>query len=236
MQFGVMVVTSSLVGATAGPARIGLGHDLVFESPRWTIRLPYMALTGSRFRDGLVTLVAGEGGAIDFTTDDPRAFLAALVEHACLVPELTLAMRSLGGRHAGPATEHDRFYRPLLDARAAAERALDPSTRRSAFNARSLARGIRETISAIAAERNPKNAPHRRAMEAQLEEFAVELLRAIERLERHQAAVDDPVGAWCAWASDVRALFLEADRFWQRVRSLLDTQRIPAPSSRKAAR
>lgn len=229
-RFDVVIVVSSLAGAAPGPAKLTLGDALSIETHLATFQLPYEALTSCRTDGALLLLVAGDRGDIELTSREAAGLAAALANRSCTLPELTLAMRALGTRHGGPAGEHDQFFKPLIQARAAAERARDAPSRMKAFDARALEESLQAMISGIATQRNPKSQPHRRAMEAQLLEFAEPLLAVLRRLEPLELGDEDVVAAWCSWSSSVRAVFTEADRFWQRVRSYLDAA--PAVAAR----
>lgn len=228
--FDVVVVSSSLVGATPGPARLTLEEDIILETRHAKVQLPVGALTGCRLSAENLVLVAGTRGSVELTSGASRALAAALAERVCVLPELTLAMRSLGSRHGGPAVDHDRFFGPLLRARAAAEKAGDVGARMRSFDAKALEVSLRATIEALAAERHVKSPPHRRAMEAQITEFAEPLVEALRALQAREPHDRDAIASWCGWSAGVRAVFAESDRFWQRTRRFLDASPTPAGS------
>lgn len=221
-SFDVHIESSSLVGVSPGAAVVTLDEDLVIESRYAQARLPIDALTGCRLAGHSLILALGDRGSLELTCRAADELARAITERACVLPELTLAMRSLGSRHGGPAGEHDRFFGPLLRARVAAEKARDVSARMRSFDAVALEQALTTTITALAAERNDRSLPHRRAMEAQILEFAEPLLSVLRALRADAGPGDDAIAAWCSWAAGVRAVFAESDRFWQRTRRFLD--------------
>lgn len=227
--FDVVVVASSLVGAATGPARLSLGDLISIETRHAMIQLPVDAITSCARSDATLVIVAGARGSVELTSPDSRGIAEALAERACVLPELTLAMRSLGSRHGGPAPEHDRFFGPLIRSRALSEQARDADARMRAFDASVLEASLIETVSALAHLRHAKSPPHRRAMEAQLLEFADPLLAALRALRSNEEQGDDVIAVWCAWSASVRAVFVEADRFWQRTRRFLDAVPLAPP-------
>ena len=228
--FDVVVVASSFVGAAAGPARLSIDDAITLEMRHAIVQLPVNAITSCGRSDTTLRLIAGTRGSVELTSPHARAIASALAERACVLPELTLAMRSLGSRHGGPAPEHDRFFGPLLRSRALSERARDAAERMRAFDATALEASLIETVLALAQLRHAKSPPHRRAMEAQLLEFADPLLTALRALGSNDERADDTIAVWCEWSARVRAVFVEADRFWQRTRRFLDA--VPPPSPR----
>lgn len=221
-SFDLSILSSSLVGALPGAARLTIDEEITIESRHARVEIPIGALTGCPVEGDTIELVLGDRGNVTLICGDAGGIAIALSARACVLPELTLAMRSLGSRHGGPAGDHDRFFGPLLRARAAAEGARDVAARMHSFDPVALERSLTATISALASERNPRSLPHRRAMEAQILEFAEPLIEALRALRSKAGLGKDPISAWCSWSATVRTVFTESDRFWQRTRRFLD--------------
>jgi hypothetical protein len=154
------------------------------------------------------------------------------------LPELTLALRTLGSRRRrrGEGNEHERFFAPLLEARRAAARAGDLEAAVMAFDAARLNAAFDKTLRALAAERAPSaRAPARRALEARLQERIEPLRRAgAERGEAADAllSADDQnrPEAWRRWTERVRHVFGCADRCWPSIDAALDALGAPRRS------
>jgi hypothetical protein len=145
------------------------------------------------------------------------------------LPELTLALRTLGSRRGrrGHGNEHERFFGPLLEARRAAARAADLEAIVMAFDAGRLNASFDKTLRALAADRVVSSrAAARRALEARLQERIESLRRAVTELgELADAllAADDAARdrAWRRWADQLRTVFACADRCWPGVDATL---------------
>jgi hypothetical protein len=151
------------------------------------------------------------------------------------LPELTLALRTLGSRRGrrGEGLEQERFFGPLLEARRAAARASDVETAVSSFDALRLSSSLDKTIRAIAADRAPSGRPPaRRALEARLQERVEPLRRELAELGERAAdllASDEEARAeaWRRWAEQLRVVFECADRCWPSLDAALATTRAP---------
>ncbi len=110
---------------------------LVTRAARHT--LPIASLDGARVHESgavelsveggdTVMLFAGINGAASL-----RALADELLRRACTLPEFTRALRGLGSHLTRPGADHDRFFRPLLEARRGAERAGNFAGARAAF-------------------------------------------------------------------------------------------------------
>jgi hypothetical protein len=151
------------------------------------------------------------------------------------LPELTLALRTLGSRRRrrGEGAEQERFFGPLLEARRAAARAADVETAVSSFDAERLTASLDKTIRAIAADRAPSGRPPaRRALEARLQERIQPLRDALHELgERASDLLSSDEGsrgdAWRRWADQLRVVFACADRCWPSLDAALATTSAP---------
>jgi hypothetical protein len=159
---------------------------------------------------------------------------AQIMSVALALPELTRTMRGLGSRRGRPGTEHDRFFAGLLAARRLAEGFTEPESRLAAFDARRLTQAITTILSELAAERYPQSAPDRRALEAELHEFAERLQLAVEALG---SAADEVragnnavrLARWREWTRAAQRVFEEADRCWIAVLPALAATPVAAP-------
>ena len=89
------------------------------------------------------------------------------------IPELTLALRTLGSRRGrrGEGNEHERFFAPLLEARRAAARAADVEAALTAFDAERLTATFEKTLRALAVYRAGSGRPAvRRVLEARYQD------------------------------------------------------------------
>jgi hypothetical protein len=149
-----------------------------------------------------------------------------VVEQACALPEVTRGMRTLGTSRGGTAALQARFFGPLLAARRRLQEPDALERRVMQFDAESLTQRLHASITEIAAERHPENAPRRRSLEAHLEEalepLTVQLAALREATDAlHQVAAGSRFVEWRLWTRRLRRVFLEADRAWaQMVRQL----------------
>lgn len=228
-EFHDVLITHSTLGSPAtGPATVAFKSQ---QLELGSAGVHYDRIVACRLKGTAVRIERrAPDGVIELETADATAFARRLAERVCVLPEVTLAMRSLGSRRGGPPGDHDRFFGPLLKARAEAERAKTPRARVRAFDVASLTAAAESTIVALATERESKSAPHRRALEAQLREYWEPLHTRLQALAAAAAPLsheppDDTVAAWCRWSAELRAMFEEADRFWERLRRHLDARK-----------
>jgi hypothetical protein len=191
--------------------------------------LPLAAIDGARVLESgaieialehgdAVTLFAGINGAKAL-----RALADAIQVRACGMPEFTRALRGLGLHRAGPGAEHDRFFRPLLEARRGAARAARADGARLAFDATSIRAAFARRLREMAHERHPHDPPERRALEAEATDAAAPLYAAIAALEGAQRALDtagdlDRFARWRDWTAALQRVFDRADEAWLALR------------------
>ena len=216
----------------SGPATVALRGDaleLVTRAARHA--LPLGAVDGAKVLESgavefaldggdAVTLFAGINGAAAL-----RALADAAARRACTMPEFTRALRGLGSHRAGPGAEHDRFFRPLLEARRGAARAAHAEGARTAFDAASIRAAFQRRLREMAHERFPHDPPERRALEAEGTDAAAPLFAAIAALEGAQRALDgagdlDRFARWRAWTSALQRVFDRADESWLELRTV----------------
>lgn len=193
----------------------------------------WAALDGVSVAGPAVTLFLIGDEVLELENVDDAAALARLVaERACRLGELTMALRGLGSARARPGSDHQRFYGPLLAARRALEGARGPEAQLDAVNAESLAASLRASIGSFAADRYPDDAADRRALEAELLDYADGLLRALARLAAARDAArrsptDERFARWRDWVTELRAVFAEHDRTWIAALPALCDPRVP---------
>jgi hypothetical protein len=137
-------------------------------------------------------------------------------------------MHGLGSRRGHPGPDHDRFFASLLGARRAAEGFAEPESRLAAFDPRRLTQGMTTLLGQLANERYPDSAPDRRALEAELLEYAERLYSALDALgeaaEQVRASANpERLARWRDWTWAAVRVFEEADRCWIAVRPALDS-------------
>jgi hypothetical protein len=197
--------------------------ELITRAARHT--LPVASLDGARVHESgavelsveggdTVMLFAGINGAASL-----RALADELLRRACTLPEFTRALRGLGSHLTRPGADHDRFFRPLLEARRGAERAGDFAGARAAFDAASLRAAFSRRLREMAHERWPDEPPERRALEAEAVDTAAPLFSAIAALEEEQRTFDtsadfDRFARWRAWTAALQHVFERADESW----------------------
>ncbi len=202
----------------------------------WTRAAPWrLALTGI---DGLadqsasahappsrpeaqLTLYLASGDVLDLSGDDTlRRLGARLLEHACVMPELTRGLRAFGSLRGSPGASHDAWFAPLLTARRAVEGISDPLRQVALFDAAELSTSMTRVISELAAIQAPTEPPAQRAVEAVLEEAAAPMFTAIARLALaadtlRSSAPDTRLADWRRWTSAMHEVFVATDESWR---------------------
>ncbi len=210
----------------AGSATVALRGELLELVTRAARHaLPVAALDGASVLESGALELSLDGGDVMvlFAGINGAAALAALGEallrRACAMPEFTRALRGLGSHCARPGSEHDRFFRPLLEARRGAERSPRHEGARLAFDAASLRAAFTRRLREMAYARHPIEPPERRALEAEATDVAAPLYAAMAELDVAQRAVDgaadiDRFARWRAWTAALQAVFNRADDAW----------------------
>lgn len=161
-----------------------------------------------------------------------------IIAAALALPEFTRTMRSLGTRRGDIGMEHDRFFSGLLAARRAAEGFVEPESRLAAFDPRRLSQSLTTLLGELAAERFPESAPDRRALEAELTEYAERVYVALDALgeaaeQVRVSASPGRLAQWRNWTRAAQRVFDEADRCWMAVLPALQEARVPPPRRRR---
>ena len=223
----------------SGSATVALRGDVlevVTRSARYALAL--VNLDGVRILESgalelaldgadVVVLYAGINGSAAL-----RSLGDELSRRACTIPEFTRALRGLGSRRAGPGVDHDRFFRPLLEARRGAERAARAEGMRLAFDAASLRAAFNRRLREMAHERHPHDPPERRALEAEATDVAAPLYAAIIALDVAQRALDgvaeiDRFARWRDWTASLQRVFAQADDVWLALRLVFEAPTAP---------
>jgi hypothetical protein len=145
-----------------------------------------------------------------------------VIERACALPEVALGLRMLGSGRGGSAALQGRFFGPLLQVRRSLQEPDAIDRRVARLDAAALEQRFAAAVMQLAAERFPADAPHRRSLEAHLEEAIEPLVAQIGVLgsasEALRAAGEgNRFVAWRAWTVQLRRVFLEADRSWSLI-------------------
>ena len=145
------------------------------------------------------------------------------------LPEFTRSLRALAVPSA-PGSDHDRVFKPLIQARTAAHKVHAVDAQVAAFDATRLEREWREAIAAFAAVRHGRSAPDRRALEAELDTLGAPLWSALHALQQSAAAtrtvaVAERKAAWERWVLAVQHVFDTADDWWRAVLPVLGDSR-----------
>jgi hypothetical protein len=185
--------------------------------------VPWAALDGVAHTGSTLTLFLAGDDVLELDDVDDagggRVLARIVAQRACRLGELTLALRGLGSARARPGSDHQRFYGPLLEARRALESSHGPEEQLDAVRAEKLASSLRASLASFASDRYPDDAADRRALEAELLDYAVGLLDALERLASardaaRQSPADERFARWRDWVTELRAVFAEHDRTW----------------------
>lgn len=145
------------------------------------------------------------------------------------LPEFTRSLRALAVPSAS-GSDHDRVFKPLIQARTAAHKVHAVDAQVAAFDATRLEREWREAIAAFAAVRHGRSAPDRRALEAELDTLGAPLWSALQALQQSAAAtrtvaVAERKAAWERWVLAVQHVFDTADDWWRAVLPVLGDSR-----------
>lgn len=145
------------------------------------------------------------------------------------LPEFTRSLRALAVP-SEPGSDHDRVFKPLIQARTAAHKVHAVEAQVAAFDAARLEREWREAIAALAQARHAGSPPDRRALEAELDGLAAPLWQALKAMQTQGAAAraasgDARRGAWERWVASVQEVFNAADDWWRAALPVLADSR-----------
>ena len=224
------VVTGAVRGrAVRGEATMKLGErGLAIVVEQGELRLPYGRIDGWVLdAQGLSIRITGGDAIVMASAHGPRALAESLASHACVLPELTRGLRSLGSSRWRADVAQSTIFAPLLAARRRAARMRGPAERVQALDAEVLRREVDGALRAVAASRVRQEGPERRALLAALEDAAVPMRGALEKLGRAadahgRAAEERRLAAWRQWTEAARDAFAAADACWPALRSALE--------------
>lgn len=237
---GAVSVTATRIGRTdLGQGSAMVDDDALTVVVRGAtherpIRIPLSYVDGAALSQGVdeLTLSLRDGTRITLVSPSSTELRNELFAHCRALPELTRALRTFGSRRGNrtsrdsAASDQQRFFAPLLQARRAAGAALTPGETIGAFDAAALSRACEGVLQAFVTERYAAKGPARRALEAELGDLAEPLLGALQALGESavgaSAAVDD-LRLWRAWAGQLRSTFEVADRVWMTLDVALDS-------------
>lgn len=202
------------------------------------LRLPYGRVDGWSAEGDLVSIFVTGGDVVDVRLAAAPALIAALAAHACVLPELTRGLKSLGSARARADAAQSEIFAPLLAARRRAARMGDPESRVQALDAGRLARELDVALRAVSAKRVRQATPERRALDAALDDAVAPLTATLISLGRAAEAYGrsaDPnrLVAWRAWTDATRAAFSAADACWPAVHAALEQAHQPAARWRR---
>ena len=195
------------------------------------IRIAYSMVNAIDAADKTVSLTLRDGTRVLMACGVARRLREDLLFCARSIPEVTRTLRAFGSsrgllKRAESASDQQKFFAPLLEARRQADGASEAPGVLAAFNAASLAQASAQAIREFAAERFAEPGPERRALEAVLTDLAEPLIISLHALsdaaERANASIDD-LHLWRQWSAQLRATFEVADRVWSTLDSALET-------------
>jgi hypothetical protein len=221
--------------AVSGAATVRLGErGLAIVVERGELRLPYGRLDGWVVEGDAVSVRITGGDAVAIVPSGGALALAeALGAHACVLPELTRGLRTLGSSRARADSAQGALFAPLISARRRAARMRDPARRIRALDAEELRTELAAALSGMVSGRVRQPGPERRALVAALEDAVLPLRAAIATLgtaaEAH-ARTPEPrrLAAWREWTEAARRAFAAADACWPAVRAALEGAEQPA--------
>lgn len=230
---GPVSVTALRVGRTdVGAASAVLDDDALtltvrVEAEERPLRLRLTSIDSAHRAGDELELILRDGTRVSLVAEG--AFREAILDRCRSLPELTRTLRAFGssrrrtGGRESHASEQQRFFGPLLEARRSAGG--HPADAMHAFDGVALASALRETLHRFAADRHPTTGPAQRALEAELEDASEPLFDAFVALRESARAASgsaDDLRLWRDWSSRLRATFEAADRVWMAIDVALD--------------
>jgi hypothetical protein len=190
--------------------------------------VPLAEVDGWQESEGHVTLYLTGGDVLDLsvTTDAARQLVRATIEAACSPPELARSLRAFGDVREADHATHDRWFGPMLRARAAIEGVSDPLRQCALLDADRLGAEVERAIEEMAAVRTGGEPSHTRALAAAIEEETEGVREALARLALaagtlEGSAPDSRLADWRLWIETVRSLFRALDEAWPAVARVL---------------
>lgn len=240
---GTIAVSAARVGrADLGEATATVDDEVLTVIARPSgaerlLRIPISAIDGLAIDGDEVVVSVRDGRQVALTSGDAAKLHHEIVVRCFVLPELTRTLRTFGsrrgqrGRRPNAASDQQRFFAPLVDARRLASKSPSAAETIAAFESAALTRALDEALRRFANERFAQNGPARRALEAELADSTEPLHSALRTLsERASEARDraDELRAWRAWSVSLRNVFEAADRVWVALDEALDAAHVAA--------
>ena len=225
------------VGRTdVGSASAQLDDDVLtitvrVESEERSLRIRLATIDSARLSGNELELILRDGTRVMLVA--APEFREAILDQCRSLPELTRTLRAFGssrartstpGGRSTDASEQQRFFAPLLEARRAAA-SVEVTQSMRAFDVAALTAAMEQTLRQFAADHHDQPGPARRALEAELEEIAeplFERLRALNASATGALAEADDLRLWREWSLQLRMTFEAADRVWIALDAVLD--------------
>lgn len=227
------------------PATVTLDLDAIVlnwhDAAAW--RLALDGIDGLAAGTSSLTVYLRDHDVLELTGDDAlRPFALAVLDQACVMPELTRGLRSFGAVHRGEGRPtalvtadgggsplqraHDAWFAPLLAARKAVHGVSDPARQVQLMDGGALTDAMTEAAARIAATLAPGDAAEQRALEAAIEDEAAAMFAALQQLRVAGETVrtsdmDTRLADWRRWVEAARTVFAEADEAWTAVAEIV---------------
>lgn len=240
---GGIAVSAARVGrAELGAATVVVDDDVLMivshsDGGERSLRVPLSAIDTLVLEGDALTIAVRDGRRLELASANAAALHAEIASRCFALPELTRTLRSFGsrrgqrGRRPASATDQQRFFAPLVDARRAASKGKSRTDMIDAFQSAALTSALEDALHRFAVERFGQNGPARRALEAELVDSSEPLQLALKRLGESAAEArerTDEIRAWRVWSLTLRDLFEAADRVWIALDAALDAAHVSA--------
>jgi hypothetical protein len=232
-----IAITATRIGRTdLGAGSVLIDDDAITVMVRARegekhIRMPLVSVDAVVRGSGEVSLDLRDGSRLTLVSEGADRVGHDVLLRCHALPEVTRALRAFGssrgrrGSRATAASDQQRFFAPLLEARRKAGGAGGPAAVMAAFDAPALKQSFDEVLTAFCVERYAEVGPGRRALEAELSDLAEPLVIAVQALgdaaARATAALGD-LRLWRVWSGQLRDTFEVADRVWVAIDDALD--------------
>ena len=232
-----IAVTATRIGRTdLGAGNVVIDDDSITVIVRSSdgekhIRMPLVSVDAVVRGAGEVSLDLRDGSRITLVSEAADRMGHDVLLRCHALPEVTRALRAFGssrgrrGSRGTAASDQQRFFAPLLEARRKAGGAGGPAAVMASFDAAILKQSFSEVLAAFCVERYADVGPARRALEAELSDLTEPLQIAVQALgdaaARATAALGD-LRLWRVWSDQLRDTFEVADRVWVALDDALD--------------
>lgn len=230
-----VTIDATQVGRTdLGPSSVTLDDDaltIVVRGAESPTQIALATIDALSLVEMQLELKLRDGTRVAFISHASADLRDDIAARCRAIPELTRTLRAFGSRRRqrGPkssaASDQQRFFAPLIDARKTALAANAPDATIQAFDARRLNAAVSAALRALASDRFAEPGPERRALEAELMDLNEPLSEALAALGDAAALAADNIEDlryWRAWAMQLRTTFEVADRVWLTLDASLD--------------